>query len=55
MYSNSDFERFFIRYKAEVVPAGESLQNFCFKNKPPYNLFEKWYMDTPHKVVPFQV
>ena len=45
MYSNSDFERFFIRYKAEAVPAGESMQKFCFRNKLPYNLFEKWYKD----------
>ena len=55
MYSNSDFERFFIRYKAEAVPAGESLQKFCFRNKLPYNLFEKWYKDTRSKLVPVQV
>lgn len=54
-YSDSDFERFFIRYKEEVVPAGKSLQNFCFRNRQPYNLFEKWYNDTRHKVVPVQV
>ena len=55
MYSNSDFERFFIRYKAEAVPAGESMQKFCFRNKLPYNLFEKWYKDTRHKLVPVHV
>lgn len=55
MYSNSDFERFFIRYKAEAVPAGESLQEFCFRNKLPYNLFEKWYKDTRYKLVSVQV
>ena len=55
MYSNSDFERFFIRYKAESVPAGESLQKFWFRNKLPYNLFEKWYKDTRHKLVPVHV
>lgn len=55
MYSHSDFERFFIRYKAEAVPAGESMQNFCFRNKIPYNLFDKWYKDTRHKLVPVQV
>lgn len=55
MYSNSDFERFFVRYKAEAVPVGESMQNFCFRNKLPYNLFEKWYKDTRHKLVPVHV
>lgn len=55
MYSNSDFERFFIRYKAEAVPAGESLQSFCFRNKLPYNLFDKWYKDTRCKIVPVHV
>ena len=55
MYSNSDFERFFIRYKAEAVPAGESMQKFCFRNKLSYNLFEKWYKDTRHKLVPVHV
>ena len=40
MYSNSDFERFFIRYKAGAAPSGESIQKFCFRNKLPYNLFE---------------
>lgn len=39
MYSSSDFERLFIRYKAEAMPEGESIQAFCLKNKVPYNLF----------------
>ena len=55
MYSNSDFERFFIRYKAEAVPGKETIQTFCLKNKVPYNLFEKWYRDTRHKLVSVQV
>lgn len=55
MYSSSDFEHLFIRYKAESVPQGESLQSFCLRNKVPYNLFEKWYKDTRHKLVPVQV
>ena len=41
MYSSSDFERLFIRYKAEAMPEGESIQAFCLKNKVPYNLFHK--------------
>ena len=52
MYSSSDFEHLFIRYKAEAMPQGESIQDFCFKNKVPYNLFQKWYKDTRHHIVP---
>lgn len=55
MYSNNDFERFFIRYKAESVTSKESIQSFCFRNKVPYNLFARWYKDTRHKLVPVQV
>lgn len=55
MYSNSDFERFFLRYKSEALTNKESIQSFCFRNKFPYNLFEKWYKDTRHKLVPVQV
>lgn len=51
MYSSEDFERLFIRYKGEAYPRGESIQTFCHLNKVPYNLFEKWYKDTRHKVV----
>ena len=35
MYSSSDFEHLFIRYKAEVMPQSESIQDFCLKNKVP--------------------
>lgn len=55
MYSSSDFERLFIRYKAEAMPQGESIQDFCLKNKVPYNLFHKWYKDTRHRIIPVQV
>lgn len=51
MYSSEDFERLFIRYKGEAYPKGESIQTFCHWNNVPYNLFEKWYKDTRHKVV----
>lgn len=51
-FSSEDFEWFYIRYKAEGVPHGETLQGFCSRNKVPYNLFYKWYQDTRHKVVP---
>lgn len=45
----------FIRYKAEAMPQGESIQDFCLKNKVPYNLFNKWYMDTRHHNIPVHV
>ncbi len=55
MYSSSDFERLFIRYKAEAMPQGESIQDFCIRNKVPYNLFHKWYKDTRHHIIPVHV
>lgn len=55
MYSSEDFERLFIRYKGEAYPKGESIQTFCHRNNVPYNLFEKWYKDTRHKVVEVDV
>ena len=55
MYSSEDFERPFIRYKSEAYPKGESIQTFCHRNNVPYNLFEKWYKDTRHKVVEVKV
>lgn len=55
MYSSEDFERLFIRYKSEAYPKGESIQTFCHRNNVPYNLFEKWYKDTRHKVVEVNV
>lgn len=54
-YSSEDFERFYLRYKAEAMPLGTSIQAFCSKNKVPYNLFEKWYSDTRHRIVSVQV
>lgn len=54
-YSSEDFERFYLRYKAEAMPRGTSIQAFCSKNKVPYNLFEKWYSDTRHRLVAVRV
>ena len=34
---------------------GESIQNFCLKDKVPYNLFHKCYKVTRHYIVPVQV
>ena len=50
-YSNEDFERFYIRYKAEAAGRGETMQSYCSRNKVPFNLFQKWYRDTRHRVV----
>lgn len=55
MYKNEDFERFFLRYKAEAYPAGESIQSFCIRNNVAYNLFERWYRDTRKKIVEVKV
>lgn len=54
-YSSEDFERFYLRYKAEAMPRGVSIQAYCSKNKVPFNLFDKWYTDTRHRLVPVQV
>lgn len=55
MYSSTDFERLFIRYKAEAVPGGVSMDKFCALHQVPYNLFLNWYKSPRHKVVPVQV
>ena len=54
-YSNEDFERFYIRYQAEAMPRGISIQAYCSNNKVPFNLFNKWYKDTRHRIVNVQV
>ena len=54
-YSSEDFERFYIRYKAEAMPRGVSIQAYCSANNVPYNLFDKWYRDTRHKIVNVRV
>ena len=43
--NNRKNNNLFIRYKAEAMPQGESMQDFCLKNKVPYNLFQKWYKE----------
>ena len=65
LFKNEDFERLLVKqilinllnnavkYTSEGLPAGESLQHFCDRNKVPFNLFDKWYRDTRHKVVKF--
>lgn len=54
-YTSEDFERFYLRYKAEAMPRGVSIQAYCSKNKVPFNLFDKWYNDTRHRLVAVKV
>lgn len=55
MYSDSDFERLYIAYMAEAMPRGVSIQAYCKNNNVPFNLFDKWYTDTRHKIEPVTV
>ena len=55
MYSSEDLERFYFQYKTEALPHGESIQNFCVRNKVPHNIFSKWYKDTRKKIVEVKV
>lgn len=50
-YSSEDFVRFYICYKAEAIPRGVSIHAYCSSSNAPYNLFDKWYRDTRHKIV----
>ena len=51
MYSSDDLERFYFQYKTEALPHGVSIQDFCIRNKVPYNIFSKWYKDTRKEIV----
>lgn len=54
-YSNEDFENFYVRYKAEGLPRKVCMKEFCIRNKVPWNLFDKWYHDTHHRIVEVKV
>lgn len=41
MYSYTDYERLFVRYKLEGLLFGISIEKFCISNKVLYNLFKK--------------
>lgn len=51
MYSSEDLERFYFQYQTEAMPKGISIEQFCSRNKVPYNIFYKWYKDTRNKIV----
>lgn len=55
MFTNEDYERLLVKYTSQGIPAGESIQHFCDRMNVPYNLFNKWYRDTRHKVVKVKV
>ena len=55
MYSSEDLERFYFQYKTEGLPHGVSIQDFCIRNKVPYNIFSKWYKDTRKEIVEITV
>ena len=55
MYSSKDSERFHFQYQTEALPHGVSIQNFCVRNKVPYNIFSKWYKDIRKPIVEVKV
>lgn len=55
MYSNEDLERFYFQCQTEVMLKGISVEQFCSRNKVPYNIFYKWYKDTRNKLVEVKV
>lgn len=55
LYSNEDFENFYVRYKAEGLPRNMTVKAFCIHNKVPWNLFDKWYRDTRHRIAPVTI
>ena len=54
-YTDSDFERFYLRYKAEALPLDIPVKTYCIRNNVPYNKFNKWFRDTQHRIVPVVV
>lgn len=51
MYSSEDLEIFYFQYQTEAMPKGISIEQFCSRNKVPYNIFYKWYKDTRNKLL----
>lgn len=41
MYSSEDLERLYFQYQTEAKPKGISIEQFCSRNKVPYNIFYK--------------
>ena len=55
LYSNEDFENFYVRYKAEALPKNITVKEFCIHNTVLWNLFDKWYRDTRHRIEPVSI
>lgn len=55
MYSNGDLEQFYFQYPTEAMPKGISVEQFCSRNKVPYNIFYKYYKDTCNELVEVEV
>lgn len=51
MYSREDLEKFYFQYQTEAMPQGISIEQFCSRNKVPYNIFCKWYKGIRNKTV----
>ena len=51
MYSSEDLEKYYFQYKTEALPHGVSIQEFCVRNKVPYNFFSIWFKDTRKQIV----
>lgn len=37
MYSSEELKRFYFLYQTEAMPNGISIEQFCLRNKVPYN------------------
>ena len=48
-------KRFYFQYQTEAMPNGISIEQFCSRNKVPYNIFYKLYKDTRNKIVEVKV
>ena len=48
LYSDEDYENFYVCYKAEGLPRNLTMKAFSINNKVSWNLFDKWYSDTRH-------
>lgn len=51
MYSREDLEKFYFQHQTEAMPQGISIEQFCSRNKVPYNIFCKWYKGIRNKTV----
>ena len=50
MYSSEDLERLYFQYQTEAMLKGISIEQFCSRNKVPYNIFYKWYKESANRM-----